>query len=153
MRLRAVAAHALPDLVAAQHGDHGRADEQGEHQRGERGQDAAQGEVLEDVKAAVELREIFGQGKQHQLALIMGPDPPPPPVSACTTRSSRLMRDPLISTVTPGASSDCNRRVRESASANHSPPEPKVSTARELCEPSANRRLIPQSRAYAPMCA
>ena len=73
--------------------------------------------------------------------------PPPPPVSACTTRSRRLTRDPLISTVTPGASSACRRRVKESASANHSAPEPKVSTARELCGPSANRRLMPQSRA------
>jgi len=75
------------------------------------------------------------------------PEPAPPPVSACTTRSSRLMREPLINTVTPADSSACRRRVSESASANHSPPGPKVSTARELKGPMANRRLMPQSRA------
>jgi len=41
--------------------DEGRADEEGDRQGGEHPEDGAQGDVLEDVEAAVEARQVLAQ--------------------------------------------------------------------------------------------
>ena len=93
------------------------------------------------------LREIFGE-TTAACANIMVRNPPPAPGAAAhrraqclTTRSSRLMREPLTSTRDARrAALRAAARISASASANHSPPSPKASTARTLCGPSANSR-------------
>jgi hypothetical protein len=52
VRLRAVVAHRLADLLLRQPADHRRAEEEGDHQRRHRRQHGAQRDVVEDVEGA-----------------------------------------------------------------------------------------------------
>ncbi|KAI3478036.1 hypothetical protein L1887_60088 [Cichorium endivia] len=65
VRLRAVVAHGLADLADLQGTDHPRAQPQGQRQRGQHTQDPAQGQVLEDREAFVELLQVLSQQQQH----------------------------------------------------------------------------------------
>ena len=63
--MRSVITHRLTDLVAAQAPDHFRAYQEGNRQRRQHTEDGTQRQVLEDVKAAVVLAQVFSQVKQH----------------------------------------------------------------------------------------
>ncbi|MNV78800.1 hypothetical protein D3C71_1723160 [compost metagenome] len=65
MRLRAVVTHGLADLADLQGTDHPRPQPQRQGQRGQHTQNPAQGQVLEDREAFVELLQILSQQQQH----------------------------------------------------------------------------------------
>jgi hypothetical protein len=50
VRLGAVVAHRLSDLVFGELSDHARADDERDHQRGHRREHGAQGDIAEDVE-------------------------------------------------------------------------------------------------------
>src|SRR5687767_2455600 len=139
MGLRAVVAHHLPDLPDLELLDHPRADEQRQQQRRHHREDGAQRQVREDVECREMRSELFRQPVKHQCA----PCESELPTSASTTRSSRLLRDPLTSTHTSRVSSPLTARASVSLSANHSPPAPKASTASAASLPVANSRSTP----------
>jgi hypothetical protein len=61
VRLRAVVAYRLPDLVRGELADHRRPGEERDDERGERREHGAQRDVAEDVERAHVLREILGE--------------------------------------------------------------------------------------------
>ncbi len=65
VRLRAVIANRLTNLQALQGADHPRPQEQRQRQRGQHTQNPAQGQVLKDREAFVELLQILSQQQQH----------------------------------------------------------------------------------------
>ncbi|SST10557.1 Uncharacterised protein [Acinetobacter baumannii] len=65
VRLRTVVAHGLADLADLQGTDHPGPQPQRQRQRGEHAENAAQGQVLEDAEALVELLQVFGQQQEH----------------------------------------------------------------------------------------
>ncbi|MNG94176.1 hypothetical protein D3C79_531790 [compost metagenome] len=65
VRLRAVVTHGLADLADLQGTDHPRPQPQRQGQRGQYTKNPAQGQVLEDREAFVELLQILGQQQQH----------------------------------------------------------------------------------------
>ncbi|MNC25447.1 hypothetical protein D3C75_735360 [compost metagenome] len=65
MRLRAVVTHGLADLANLQGTDHPGAQPQRQGQRGQYTKNPAQGQVLKDREAFVELLQILGQQQQH----------------------------------------------------------------------------------------
>ncbi|MNP10988.1 hypothetical protein D3C76_1031560 [compost metagenome] len=65
MRLRAVITDGLTDLANLQGTDHPRAQPQRQRQRSQYTKDPAQGQVLEDREAFVELLQILSQQQQH----------------------------------------------------------------------------------------
>src|SRR3546814_21166830 len=94
MRLRAVAADRLAALVLGQAADHRRAPPQRQRERGQRAEDAAEGEVAEQAEQVVELLQPACELKQHArhprcraaprrrepspCPAILSPAPPPP---------------------------------------------------------------------------
>jgi len=63
--LRPVVTDRLADLADLQGTDHPGPQPQGQRQRGQYAQDPAQGQVLEDREAFVELLQILSQQQQH----------------------------------------------------------------------------------------
>ena len=71
MRLRAIVPYRLADLAHLQGADHPRPQPQRQGQRSEHAKNAAQGQVLKDCKAFVELLQILGEQQQHLVDLPM----------------------------------------------------------------------------------
>jgi len=65
VRLRAVITNRLTNLQVLQGADHPRPQKQRQRQRGQHTQDPAQGQVLKDREAFVELLQILSQQQQH----------------------------------------------------------------------------------------
>src|SRR5680860_1084695 len=86
MRLWAVGADCLPDLVLGQAADHGWSHYERNDQRGQHAQNPPQGDVLENEKTVMKLAQVLEQAKQHDHALrpvcevCRCPAAPPPPV-------------------------------------------------------------------------
>ncbi|MCY1457555.1 hypothetical protein D3C76_604950 [compost metagenome] len=57
--------HGLADLADLQGADHPRAQPQRQGERGQHAENAAQGQVLEDAEALVELLQVLGEQQQH----------------------------------------------------------------------------------------
>ncbi|MCY1441599.1 hypothetical protein D9M71_579190 [compost metagenome] len=65
MRLRTIIAHGLANLANLQGTDHPWPQAQGQGQRGQHTENPAQGQVLKDREAFVELLQILSQQQQH----------------------------------------------------------------------------------------
>ena len=140
VRLRAVVAHRLADLHPRQPGDHPRADDERDEERRHAREHRAQRDVAEDVERADVLREQLGEPAAASVrSLRRGA-----PVSAATTRSIRMKREPLTSTVAPGARV-ARRRAAASASTDakcsRACAERRGALARRACRPSSRRSM------------
>ena len=65
VRLRAVVAHCLADLVGGELADHVRPEDQGDRKRGQAGQHRAQRDVVEDVEQTHVSGEPLGEFQEH----------------------------------------------------------------------------------------
>ncbi len=114
MRLGTFLADRLAELVELQALDHARADHERNGQRSQRAHDCAHGQVVEDVEARFELREVLGEIEQHGQASLLTASGSR---TASTTRSMRIERDPLTSTLTSADKSSCSASMSESREA------------------------------------
>src|SRR6185503_7322809 len=89
VRARPVVAHRLADLVGGELADHVGTEDQRHRERGEAGEHRAQRDVVEHVEEAKVLGEPLRKLEQHQCP------PSAVPVSAATTRSIFMKREPL----------------------------------------------------------
>src|SRR5690606_21873350 len=140
VRARAVVAHGLADLVGRQLADHVRAEPDRDRERREAREDRPQRDVVEDVEDAGVLCQPLRELEEHQC-----PPWSAAPVSAATTRSMRMKREPFTSTVRPSMASTSDSRRSKCR-----PPGPNAATACALASPSPRSELMPRAAAYAP---
>src|SRR5207237_7421995 len=93
VRARAVVANRLTDLVGGELANHVRTEHQRHRKRCQAGEYRAQSDVVEDVEHARVLGQPLRELEQHQCAPSVRT-----PVSAATTRSIFMKREPLTST-------------------------------------------------------
>ncbi len=137
VRLRPVVAHRLADLHPRQPGDHLRPDEERDQERGHARQHRAQREVAEDVERADVLRQELGQPEQHQCAPAAVS-----PASAATTRSIRMKREPLTSTVVPARARSRDAAPRSASTvAKCSAPAPNAAALSAASAPTVSRAI------------
>src|SRR4051812_11697196 len=126
MRARPVVAHRLADLVRGELADHVGSEDERDGERGQAREHRAQRDVVEDVEEAHVLGQPLRELEQHQC---------PPwamPVSAATTRSIFMKRDPLTRMLLPWTfetSSSSESKCRA--------PSPNAATACRLASPIA----------------
>jgi hypothetical protein len=124
VRLGSVVTHHLSDLIARQARDHA-ADRRGARVPAPRSSQewrAVSGRRRREAR--LHERQMLCQPIQHPNA--PAPLPPAAPVSAATTRSRRLMREPLTRMRTCGCAGECRGERFVRRSANHWPPAPKL---------------------------
>ena len=139
VRLRAVVAHRLADLHPRQPRDHPRADDERDDERGHRRQHRAQRDVAEHVERA----DVLARATRSSSSSISAPPPPSRRSSAATTRSMRMKREPLTSSVVARA------RVRARAAPTSASTSAKCMRARaerrdgfaRVASPTAYRRV------------
>jgi hypothetical protein len=139
--LGAVAAHRLADLVVAQAPDHHRADQQRDRQRRARGEDAAQGQVLEYAETGFELGEVFGEKTSACETLAARSR------RSASTDSMAAPREPFTRIVSLSASTAGSAAVSASRSANHCAVAPKAATADCSASPTP---IKPRCQHHAP---
>src|SRR5258706_11093058 len=131
MRPRSVVAHRLTDLVRVELADHVRSEDERDRERSEAGEHRAQRDVVEDIEETHFAREPLGEFEQHQWP------PLSRPVSAVTTRSMRMKRDPLTRSVVPLTDAERAALISSSMVAKWRAPLPKPATVCAVCSPSA----------------
>src|SRR6185295_12489954 len=139
VRARALLAHRLADLVRGELADHVGAENQRHRERGEAGEHRAQRDVVEHVEQPEILGEPLRKLEQHQCP------PSAVPVSAATTRSIFMKREPFTRMVLLfklATSSSTLSKWRASA--------PKARTVSRVASPMARSCVTPLARAYSP---
>src|SRR5436190_2719100 len=141
MRLRPVVAHRLPDLVRGELADDVGPENQRDRKRREARQHRSQRDVAEDVEEAYFAGKPLREIEQHQWP------PPALPVSAATTRSMRMKRDPLTRRVASRLDTARTALINSSIVAKWRAPLPNPATVSAVWSPSAYRAPIPRSAA------
>src|SRR5262249_28167162 len=101
----------------------------------------AQREIAEHVEGADVLGEKLGQPQQHQCVPFGGDFPQ----SAATTRSMRMKREPLTSTVVPALTVAARCPASASTDAKCIASGPKAAALSRASSPTVNRRSIARS--------
>src|SRR6185436_16752935 len=139
MRLRSVVAHRLADLVRGELADHVRPQDQRDRERGKTGEHRAQRDVVEDVEQTYFARQPLGEFEQHQWPPLSRPP------SAATTRSMRMKREPLTSSVVPLTDAERAALISSSMVAKWRAALPKPATACAVCSASGYNAQTPRS--------
>src|SRR5262249_28217917 len=137
VRARAVVAHRLPDLVGGELADEVRAEDERDGERREAGEHRPQRDIAEDVEEPDILGQPLRELEQHQ-----GPPCGCAPVSAATTRSIFMKREPLTRMLLP-----FTWATSSSTLAKWRAPAPNACTASRVASPSASRLATPLARA------